>query len=73
MPHHGTGQVANALTVEVKIQKIDLLRGCRVEDTDRARSTRESEAAVMEDLKWLGLNWDEGMQILFCMQIEHPS
>ena len=32
----------------------------RVEDTDRARSTRESERAVLEDLTWLGLTWDEG-------------
>eukprot|EP00549_Striatella_unipunctata_P026583 CAMPEP_0118719068 /NCGR_PEP_ID=MMETSP0800-20121206/29201_1 /TAXON_ID=210618 ORGANISM="Striatella unipunctata, Strain CCMP2910" /NCGR_SAMPLE_ID=MMETSP0800 /ASSEMBLY_ACC=CAM_ASM_000638 /LENGTH=820 /DNA_ID=CAMNT_0006626259 /DNA_START=173 /DNA_END=2635 /DNA_ORIENTATION=- len=32
----------------------------RVEDTDLARSTKESEASVMADLKWLGLDWDEG-------------
>lgn len=32
----------------------------RVEDTDRARSTAESERAVLRDLRWLGLNWDEG-------------
>jgi len=32
----------------------------RVEDTDRARSTKDSEDAVLEDLKWLGLEWDEG-------------
>jgi len=32
----------------------------RVEDTDRARSTDESERAVLEDLTWLGLTWDEG-------------
>uniref|UniRef100_A0A7S2PKZ2 glutamate--tRNA ligase n=1 Tax=Leptocylindrus danicus TaxID=163516 RepID=A0A7S2PKZ2_9STRA len=32
----------------------------RVEDTDVARSTKESEASVMADLKWLGLNWEEG-------------
>lgn len=32
----------------------------RVEDTDQARSTRESEAMVLEDLRWLALNWDEG-------------
>jgi nondiscriminating glutamyl-tRNA synthetase len=32
----------------------------RIEDTDRARSTEESELAVLEDLKWLGLVWDEG-------------
>ncbi|CAH2043582.1 unnamed protein product [Thlaspi arvense] len=32
----------------------------RIEDTDLERSTRESEAAVLQDLRWLGLDWDEG-------------
>nr|VDC67478.1 unnamed protein product [Brassica rapa] len=32
----------------------------RIEDTDLERSTRESEAAVLQDLQWLGLDWDEG-------------
>jgi nondiscriminating glutamyl-tRNA synthetase len=32
----------------------------RIEDTDAARSTRESEAAIVRDLRWLGLDWDEG-------------
>jgi glutamyl-tRNA synthetase len=32
----------------------------RIEDTDQARSTRESEAMVLDDLRWLGLEWDEG-------------
>ncbi len=32
----------------------------RIEDTDRERSTRESEEAVLEGLRWLGLDWDEG-------------
>ena len=32
----------------------------RVEDTDLSRSTRESEEAMIRDLKWLGLDWDEG-------------
>jgi hypothetical protein len=36
----------------------------RVEDTDQARSTRASEEAMIRDLKWLGLSWDEGMQHL---------
>ena len=31
-----------------------------MEDTDQARSTPESEAAVLEDLKWIGIKWDEG-------------
>ncbi|MEO6462163.1 MAG: glutamate--tRNA ligase [Candidatus Eisenbacteria bacterium] len=32
----------------------------RSEDTDVARSTREAEKAVLDDLAWLGLAWDEG-------------
>jgi glutamyl-tRNA synthetase len=32
----------------------------RSEDTDLARSTREAEKAVLDDLAWLGLSWDEG-------------
>ncbi|KAL4572767.1 hypothetical protein LXL04_019550 [Taraxacum kok-saghyz] len=32
----------------------------RIEDTDLERSTKESEEAVLRDLSWLGLTWDEG-------------
>ncbi len=32
----------------------------RVEDTDAARSTREFERCIIEDLRWLGLDHDEG-------------
>jgi len=32
----------------------------RIEDTDTERSTRASEDGICADLKWLGLNWDEG-------------
>ena len=35
----------------------------RIEDTDTERSTRESEEMIMRDLKWLGLNWDEGPDV----------
>lgn len=35
----------------------------RIEDTDLARSTRESEESMLADLEWLGLDWDEGPQI----------
>jgi len=31
----------------------------RIEDTDVERSTRESEAAILSDLRWLGLDWDD--------------
>ncbi|MGG7567937.1 glutamate--tRNA ligase [Rhodovulum sp. DZ06] len=30
----------------------------RIEDTDRARSTPEATAAILDGLKWLGLDWD---------------
>src|SRR5262245_65679673 len=32
----------------------------RLEDTDRERSTPESEAEILRALEWLGLDWDEG-------------
>lgn len=35
----------------------------RVEDTDRARSTAESEQAILEGLRWLGVDWDEGPEV----------
>jgi hypothetical protein len=30
-----------------------------MQDTDEARSTRASEDSMVQDLKWLGLDWDE--------------
>ncbi len=35
----------------------------RIEDTDRARSSRESEQRIFESLRWLGLDWDEGPDV----------
>lgn len=35
----------------------------RIEDTDQARSTRESEQAIFDSLRWLGLQWDEGPDV----------
>ena len=32
----------------------------RVEDTDLERSTKEFEVAILEGLRWLGIDWDEG-------------
>lgn len=32
----------------------------RIEDTDRERSTDEYTEAILEGLKWLSLDWDEG-------------
>ena len=32
----------------------------RIEDTDKSRSTDESIQAIIEGMKWVGLDWDEG-------------
>jgi glutamyl-tRNA synthetase len=32
----------------------------RIEDTDRDRSTRDSELQLLDGLSWLGIDWDEG-------------
>ncbi|KJS04034.1 MAG: glutamyl-tRNA synthetase [Gammaproteobacteria bacterium BRH_c0] len=35
----------------------------RVEDTDQVRSTAESEQMILDSLRWLGLDWDEGPDV----------
>ncbi|MDZ7925291.1 MAG: glutamate--tRNA ligase [Marinagarivorans sp.] len=35
----------------------------RIEDTDQVRSTPESEQAILDSLRWLGLEWDEGPDV----------
>lgn len=35
----------------------------RSEDTDAERSSREHEATIAADLRWLGLSWDEGPDV----------
>ncbi len=35
----------------------------RIEDTDVERSTTEYDRKLMEDLRWLGLDWDEGPDV----------
>ena len=35
----------------------------RIEDTDVERSTRESERTMLDDLRWMGLDWSEGVDV----------
>ena len=35
----------------------------RIEDTDAARDSEESYAALLDALRWLGLEWDEGPEV----------
>ncbi|NPA13266.1 MAG: glutamate--tRNA ligase [Aquificae bacterium] len=35
----------------------------RIEDTDKERSKKEYEDMLLDDLKWLGIQWDEGVDV----------
>jgi glutamyl-tRNA synthetase len=60
-PHVGTAYIAlfNYAFAKKSGGKFIL----RIEDTDRTRSTPESEAAILRALRWVGLAWDEGPDI----------
>lgn len=60
-PHVGTAYIAlfNLAFAKQRGGKFIV----RIEDTDRARSTRESEAAIFDALRWLGISWDEGPDV----------
>jgi len=60
-PHVGTGYIAlfNFVFARKNNGKLVL----RIEDTDQVRSRASSEQMIMESLRWLGLNWDEGPDI----------
>ena len=60
-PHVGTAYVALVNYAFAKHHGGDFI--LRIEDTDSARSTLESEAAILAALRWLGLSWDEGPDV----------
>ena len=60
-PHVGTAYVALVNYCFAKQHGGEFV--LRIEDTDRARSTPESETAILEALHWCGLAWDEGPDI----------
>ncbi|CAA0116930.1 Glutamate--tRNA ligase [BD1-7 clade bacterium] len=60
-PHVGTAYIAlfNLCFARQHQGKFIL----RIEDTDQTRSNRESEQAIFDSLRWLGLEWDEGPDV----------
>ncbi|GAC1585412.1 MAG: glutamate--tRNA ligase [Candidatus Velthaea sp.] len=60
-PHVGTAYVALVNYAFAKQHGGEFL--LRIEDTDQARSTRESESSILASLRWLGLSWDQGPDI----------
>jgi len=45
----------------------------RIEDTDRARSTPEATAAILDGLAWLGLDWDGEVVSQFARKDRHAE
>jgi glutamyl-tRNA synthetase len=60
-PHVGTAYIALFNMCFARAHGGQFL--LRIEDTDQARSTPESEQAILDSLRWLGLEWDEGPDI----------
>jgi glutamyl-tRNA synthetase len=60
-PHVGTAYIALFNLAFAKQRGGSFI--VRIEDTDRARSTPQSEAAIFDALRWLGISWDEGPDI----------
>lgn len=60
-PHMGTAYIALFNMVYAHSQGGEFI--VRIEDTDRARSTPESEATILDALRWLNLEWSEGPDI----------
>jgi nondiscriminating glutamyl-tRNA synthetase len=58
--HLHVGNVRTALFNWLYARKQEGVFILRIEDTDVERSTSESENIIYEDLKWIGLDWDEG-------------
>src|SRR3954467_2433250 len=42
----------------------------RIEDTDLARSTQQATTQLLEDLRWLGLNWDNSELVLQSKRVD---
>ena len=60
-PHVGTAYIALFNLCFARAHGGQFL--LRIEDTDQARSTPESEQAILDSLRWLGLEWDEGPDV----------
>ncbi len=57
------GNVRTALLSWLQIRALGGTYVMRIEDVDTGRSRPEFEATLLQDLRWLGLDWDEGPDI----------
>jgi glutamyl-tRNA synthetase len=54
------GVARTALVAFLRARKQDGVLVMRIEDIDTPRVVTESACAIMNDLRWLGIDWDEG-------------
>ena len=60
-PHVGTAYIALFNYCFAKQHNGEFI--LRIEDTDQERSSSESEAQILNSLRWTGLTWDEGPDV----------
>ena len=60
-PHVGTAYIALFNMVFAKSQGGEFI--LRIEDTDQARSTAQSEQMILDALRWAGITWSEGPDV----------
>src|SRR6266480_4466528 len=58
--HLHVGNARTALFNWLYARRHDGIFVLRLEDTDTERSTLDSATEILDDLRWLGLEWDEG-------------
>lgn len=60
-PHVGTAYIALFNMIFAKSLGGEFI--LRIEDTDQARSTAQSEQMILDALRWMGLTWSEGPDV----------
>ncbi len=60
-PHVGTAYIALFNMAFAKANGGEFI--LRIEDTDQTRSTEQSEKMILDALRWVGLDWSEGVDV----------
>ena len=61
--HLHVGNVRTALFAYLTARRAGGKFLVRIEDTDRARHDENAVAKIIADLRWLGIEWDEGVEV----------
>src|SRR5919201_2198129 len=67
----GSLHVGNALGAVIN-RRLGEWMLLRIDDTDPARNVPDGEEAILRDLEWLGIEWDEGPVRQSERQGRHP-